>query len=79
MRLNSRMTDLCRATRCLSLIVLDSHRRFIDGVLVCLVIERSRFPLPGCYTGIKRLARLADTIRSVYGRARLHRPALIIR
>jgi hypothetical protein len=26
--------------------------------------------LPGCYTGIKRLARLADTIRSVYGRAR---------
>ena len=24
--------------------------------------------MPGCYTGIKRLARLADTIRSVYGR-----------
>jgi hypothetical protein len=24
--------------------------------------------LPGCYTGIRRLARLADTIRSVYGR-----------
>ena len=23
--------------------------------------------MPGCYTGIKRLARLADTIRSVYG------------
>lgn len=29
-RVNSQMTDLCRATRCLSKIVLDSYLNFID-------------------------------------------------
>ena len=33
MRVNFQMTDLCRATTCLSIIVLDSHRNFIDVLI----------------------------------------------
>jgi len=34
MTVNSTTTDLCRATTCLSIIVLDSHPIFIDGALI---------------------------------------------
>ena len=35
MRVNFQMTDLCRATTGLAIIVLDSHHNFID-VLICV-------------------------------------------
>gem|GEM_PF-5160300 len=35
MRVNPKMTDLCRATSCLFIIVLDSYRNFIDVLFLC--------------------------------------------
>ena len=35
MRVNPQMTVLCRANTCLSIIVLDSHRNFIDVLKLC--------------------------------------------
>ena len=34
LRVKSQMADLCRANRCLSILVLDLDKRFIDEVLM---------------------------------------------
>jgi hypothetical protein len=48
MRVNPKMTALCRATSCLSTIVLDSHRNFIDVLILCGSLSRfSGFLFPG--------------------------------
>jgi hypothetical protein len=66
MRVNPQMTDLCRTTSCLFIIVLDSHHNFIDGSFCVASMKmpvqllRPRRPLRLILTLTKKTAEDAE-------------------